>query len=168
MKLSEIKPSDKNPRQIKKEKLELLKKSVSEFEKMMYLRPIVVDESGTILGGNMRYRALKALGRTEIPDEWVTRAQDLTEQEKRRFVIEDNAGFGEWDWDVLANEWDDCPLADWGVDVPKFIEGGDEEIKDIEIKASFRIEIVCKDEEEQEKLYNKFIEEGLECRLLTL
>ena len=71
----------------------------------------------------MRYRAIKALGMTEIPDNWVRVADGLTEEEKRRFVIEDNVGFGEWDWDVLANEWDDLPLADWGVKIEGIKEG---------------------------------------------
>lgn len=120
MKISEIKPNEKNPRVLKKDKLEKLKKSISEFEKMMALRPIVVDENNVILGGNMRYRALKSLNYKEIPDEWVKKADNLTEDEKRRFIIEDNVAFGEWDWDILANEWDADELNDWGLDVPNF------------------------------------------------
>ena len=118
MKLTEIKPSENNPRQITKDKLEKLKKSISEFGKMMELRPIVVDTDGNILGGNMRYRAIKALGISEIPNNWVKVAEGLTEEEKRRFVIEDNVGFGEWDWDVLANEWNEDDLREWGMDLP--------------------------------------------------
>ena len=120
MKVSQLKKNPNNPRQIRGEKLELLKKSVTEFDKMMSLRPIIVDENNVVLGGNMRLAAIKALGMKEIPDEWVKRADDLTEAEKREFIIKDNAGFGEWDWDEIANAWTDEPLADWGLDVPGF------------------------------------------------
>lgn len=95
MKVSDLKLNPGNPRQIRGEKLELLKKSVTEFDKMMSLRPIIVDENNVVLGGNMRLAAIKALGHKEIPDEWVKRADDLTEDEKREFIIKDNAGFGE-------------------------------------------------------------------------
>jgi hypothetical protein len=118
IKVSTLKKNPNNPRQIRGEKLDLLKKSVTEFDKMMSLRPIIVDENNVVLGGNMRLAAIKALGMKEVPDEWVKRADDLTEAEKREFIIKDNAGFGEWDWDVIANEWTDEPLADWGLDVP--------------------------------------------------
>lgn len=120
MKVSAIKKNQNNPRQIKGEKLELLKASVGGFQKMMALRPIIIDENNVVLGGNMRLAAIKALGLKEIPDEWVKRADDLSEDEKKEFIIKDNAGFGEWDWDVIANEWSDEPLSDWGLDVPGF------------------------------------------------
>ena len=122
MKVSILKKNPGNPRQIKGEKLELLKKSVGSFQKMMELRPIIVDENNVVLGGNMRLAAIKALGLKEIPDTWVTKADDLTEDEKREFIIKDNAGFGEWDWDDLANNWDDLPLSDWGLDVPGVVD----------------------------------------------
>lgn len=118
MKLSEIKPNPNNPRLIKDDKFAKLVKSIKDFPKMMDLRPIVVDNNNTILGGNMRYKALKELGYKEIPDTWVKRAEDLTEDEQRRFIAVDNVGFGEWDWDILANEWDSEELSEWGVDVP--------------------------------------------------
>jgi DNA modification methylase len=129
MKVSSLKKNPNNPRQIKGEKLELLKKSVTEFSKMMSLRPIIIDETNTVLGGNMRLAAIKALGMKEIPDDWVKCADDLTEAEKREFIVKDNAGFGEWDWDLLANNWSDLPLNDWGLDLPGF-ETVDEEPKD--------------------------------------
>jgi DNA modification methylase len=86
---------------------------------MMELRPIVVDKNFVVLGGNMRLDALKANGMTEIPDEWVKRASELTEEQKQEFIIKDNAGFGEWDWSALASDWSELPLADWGVDLPE-------------------------------------------------
>lgn len=87
---------------------------------MMSLRPIVVDGDGMILGGNMRLRVLQDLGFKEVPDEWVKRADELTEEEKQRFIIADNVGFGEWEWETLANEWDTEKLEEWGLDLPGF------------------------------------------------
>lgn len=130
IKLSKLVPNPNNPRYITKPELEKLKRSLESFKKMMYARPIVTDENNVILGGNMRYRALDALGYKEIPDEWVYQYTDLTEEEKREFVIKDNAGFGEWDYEELANNWDDLPLSDWGVDVPDNNNLGNFEEKD--------------------------------------
>jgi DNA methylase/ParB-like nuclease domain len=120
MKLSEIIPNPENPRVLRDEKFAKLKQSIQEFPKMMSLRPIVVDQNNMILGGNMRLRALQDLGFKEIPDNWVKRADELTEEEKRRFIIADNVGFGEWDWDELSNNWDVKDLEAWGLDVPGF------------------------------------------------
>lgn len=120
MKLKDIKPNKANPRTIKDDKFRKLLNSIQEFPKMMELRPMVIDADGTVLGGNMRLKALQELGYTEIPDTWVRRAADLTDEEKQRFIIADNVGFGEWDWEALANEWDTGDLAEWGLDVPDF------------------------------------------------
>ena len=118
MKLTEIKSNPNNPRVIKDHKFEKLKKSISEFPKMMELRPMVINEDNIVLGGNMRLKALKDLGYKKVPEEWVKRASDLTEDETRRFIIADNVGFGEHDWEMLANEWDNEELQDWGLDIP--------------------------------------------------
>ena len=127
MKLTEIKSNPNNPRVIKDHKFEKLKKSISEFPKMMELRPMVINEDNIVLGGNMRLKALKDLGYKEVPEEWVKRASDLTEEETRRFIIADNVGFGEHDWDVLANSWDTQELEDWGLDgFPFGVEDSDE------------------------------------------
>jgi len=120
MKISEIKLNKKNPRLIKDYKFEKLKKSITEFPKMLELRPIIIDNDNIILGGNMRYQALKDLGYKELPDNWVKKSSELSEEEKQRFIIADNVGFGDWDWDIIANEWDTELLADWGLDVPSF------------------------------------------------
>jgi len=120
MKLTEIKPNPNNPRIIKDEKFAKLKKSIEEFPKMMALRPMVLDENNIILGGNMRFKALKELGYKEVPNEWIKSAKDLTEDEIRRFIIVDNVGFGDHDWDMLANEWDVTELTEWGLDIPNF------------------------------------------------
>lgn len=99
---------------------------------MMSLRSIIIDEDGMILGGNMRFKALKELGYKEVPDEWVKRYSELTEDEKQRFIIADNIGFGEYDWDILANEWDKNDLIEWGLDIPELnkVIKKTEELKD--------------------------------------
>jgi hypothetical protein len=117
MKLSKIKNNPNNPRVIKDDKFRKLVKSIEEFPKMMSLRPIVINDDFIVLGGNMRLKALQDLGYKEIPDEWVKKASDLTSDEQRRFIISDNVGFGEHDWEMLANQWDAEQLADWGLDV---------------------------------------------------
>jgi site-specific DNA-methyltransferase (adenine-specific) len=120
MKLSQIKPNPENPRVIKDLKFERLCRSIEQFPKMMELRPIVVDQNMVVLGGNMRLKALQHLGFKEIPETWCKKADDLNEDEKRRFIISDNAGFGEWDFEELANTWSEDPLEEWGLDVPNF------------------------------------------------
>jgi len=115
VKLSEIKPNPKNPRLIKDEKFKKLVKSIKEFPQMLELRPIVVDENNIILGGNMRFKALKEAGYTEVS---IVRANDLTAEQKDEFIVKDNVGFGEWDWDSLANEWEVDKLEEWGLDLP--------------------------------------------------
>ena len=119
MKLKDIKANPNNPRVLRDDKFAKLKQSISEFPKMLTLRPMVIDENNMILGGNMRLRALQDLGYTEIDDAWVKRSSDLTEEEKQRFIIADNISFGTWDWDTLANDWDSEQLSDWGLDVWK-------------------------------------------------
>jgi len=131
MKLKDIKSNPNNPRIIKDERFEKLKKSIKEFPKMMALRPMVINQDNIVLGGNMRLKALKELGYTELPNEWVKRAEDLTDEEARRFIIADNVGFGEHDWDILANQWDSIELRDWGLEgFPFEIETKEQEIKE--------------------------------------
>lgn len=116
MKLSELKENPNNPRFVKDGAFAGLVKSLTEFPEMMELRPIVIDADNIILGGNMRFKALLEMGRDEIPDSWVVRAEQLTEDQKKRFIIADNKPFGEWDFEKLANEWDMKDLLDWGFD----------------------------------------------------
>ena len=106
MKMKDIHINPKNPRYIKDDRYLLLKKNLKEFPKMMKLRPIIIDDSGMILGGNMRYLAMIDLGYKEIPEGWVKKASDLTKEEREKFKILDNVPFGNWDFDILANEWD--------------------------------------------------------------
>jgi len=107
--------SPTNPRVIKDHKFRKLVQSIKEFPQMLEMRPIVVDEEMVVLGGNMRLRACLEAGLTEVP---IIRATELTEQQKKEFVIKDNSSFGEWDWDLLANEWDIQDLDQWGLDIP--------------------------------------------------
>lgn len=122
IKLSSLQKNKKNPRYITADKLEKLKASIESFEQMLEARPIVTDEDGVILGGNMRFEALKALGYKEIPAAWVKTLTGLTDEQKREFLIKDNVGFGAWDWDTLANEWESELLTDWALNVPEIFE----------------------------------------------
>ena len=124
MKISKLKNNPNNPRLIKDDKFEKLKKSISEFPEMMEKRPIVcvTDDDGKLypLGGNMRLKALQELGYKEIPDNWILLSDEWTEEQRREFVIKDNVGFGSWNWEELANEWDSEKLEEWGLDLPGF------------------------------------------------
>lgn len=113
-KISKIKSNPNNPRIIKDDKFLKLVNSIKEFPKMLELRPIIVNEDMIVLGGNMRLKACIEAGLKEVP---IIQANELTEQQQKEFIIKDNVGFGEWDWDVLANEWDSEELTEWGLDV---------------------------------------------------
>jgi len=117
VKISEVKTNPKNPRLIKDDKFRKLVKSIQEFPQMLELRPIVVDENNIVLGGNMRLKACKEAGLKEV---YIVKADNLTELQKDEFIVKDNVGFGEWDWDMLANEWDSERLNYWGLEVPIF------------------------------------------------
>jgi len=119
MNINDIKLNLNNPRFIKDERYQKLKKNMQEFPKMMKLRPIIIDDDGMIIGGNMRYLAMKDLGYKDIPEGWVVKASGLTEEERRRFVITDNIPYGDWDYDKLANEWNMEELVDWGIELPE-------------------------------------------------
>ena len=113
--ITQVVPNTSNPRIIKDDKFKKLVKSIQEFPQMLELRPIVVDANMIVLGGNMRLKACKAAGLTEVP---IVIADNLTEEQQAEFIIKDNVGFGEWDWDLLANEWDEELLQEWGLDLP--------------------------------------------------
>ena len=115
--IREIKPNTNNPRFIKDDKFRKLVKSIKEFPEMLELRPIVVDSDMIVLGGNMRLKACIEAGLTEVP---ILIADQLTEEQKKEFIVKDNVGFGEWDWDLLANEWDTDLLEEWGLDITGF------------------------------------------------
>ena len=123
---------------------------------MMDIRPIVVNGDMVTLGGNMRLRACREAGMKEVP---VIVLEGLDEKQEKEFIIKDNVGYGEWDWEMLANEWDSNKLEEWGLDIPVFAEENDMNDLSDKIKNDFRIEIILKSEEEQEKTYNELIEQ---------
>ena len=116
-KISDLKVNADNPRYIKDEKFNQLVKSIKELPQMLEIRPIVVNDDMVVLGGNMRLRACQKAGLKEVP---IIKASDLTPAQQQEFIIKDNVGFGSWDWDVLANEWDSEQLEDWGLELPGF------------------------------------------------
>lgn len=122
--IKNIKPNPNNPRVIKDEKFAKLVQSLKELPEMATVRPIVVNSDMIVLGGNMRLKAMKEAGWKEVPVEIV----DWDEDKQRQFIIKDNVGFGEWDWEMLANEWDAEQLEKWGLDIPTF----EEEVKELE------------------------------------
>jgi hypothetical protein len=111
--IASVKENPDNPRFIKDSKFKKLVKSIKAFPEMLEKRPIVVDENMVVLGGNMRLKACKSAGLFEV---WIDIAEGWTEEQKREFIVKDNVGFGEWDWDILANEWDVQQLEEWGLD----------------------------------------------------
>jgi len=115
VKTKDIIPNTENPRIIKDDKFKKLVQSIKDFPEMLEIRPIVVNNEMMILGGNMRLKAIQEIGIKEVP---IIKAENLTEQQQREFLIKDNVGFGEWDWDALANDWDPAELNEWGLDVP--------------------------------------------------
>lgn len=172
--IAEIKLNPRNPRVIKDDKFKKLVESLRTFPQMLDKRPLVcvtdpVDGLIFPLGGNMRLKAAKELKMAKMP---VEMADDWTEEQRQEFIIKDNVGFGEWNYEELQAEWDVEQLEEWGLDMPDFStdEILEDEQKDLSsnIENLYRIEVICKDEEHQETTYNKLIEQGYECRLLTL
>jgi ParB-like chromosome segregation protein Spo0J len=146
VKISEVKPNPKNPRILKDDKFKKLVKSIQEFPDMLNKRPLIVftdvDNKYVVLGGNQRLRALKELKHETVP---IIIADEWTEEQKNEFLIKDNVGFGEWDWDSLANEWDAEKLDDWGLDLPILMDEpsldeliGEEKNKPASMKITFK------------------------------
>ena len=124
VKITDIYANENNPRILKDDKFRKLVKSIKDFPEMLEIRPIVVNNEMMVLGGNMRLRAIQEIGLKEIP---IIKAENLTEEQQREFLIKDNVGFGEWDWDALANDFNADDLQDWGLELPKFIDEVEEE-----------------------------------------
>lgn len=114
--IKEIKPNPNNPRVLKDDKFKKLVQSLKDFPEMANVRPIVVNTDMIVLGGNMRLRAMQEAGWKKAPVQIV----DWSIEKQNEFIIKDNVGFGEWDWDVLANEWNESELTEWGLDIPNF------------------------------------------------
>jgi ParB-like chromosome segregation protein Spo0J len=169
VKISDIKSNPNNPRLIKDDKFKKLVKSIQEFPQMLEIRPIVVNQDMIVLGGNMRLKACKEAGLKEIP---IIYADDLTEEQQRQFIIKDNVGFGEWDWEMIANEWDAEQLDDWGMNVPSFDpdvdysilddEGLDKQLEDMTngVKKAIQIEFEAEHYQEAYELVKFWREQG--------
>ena len=127
--IQEVIPNENNPRFIKDYKFKKLVKSIKEFPQMLKLRPIVVNSDMVVLGGNMRLKACKEAGLKEV---YILVADELTQEQEREFIVKDNVGFGEWDWDILANDWNGQQVSDWGLTVVPF-EDSVEEVLEQEI-----------------------------------
>ena len=115
--INKIKNNPNNPRILKDDKFKKLVKSIQEFPEMLELRPIVVNNDMIVLWWNMRLKACKEAGLKEIP---IIKASEFTEEQQREFIIKDNVWYGEWDWEMLANEWESEELEDWGLDIPSY------------------------------------------------
>jgi site-specific DNA-methyltransferase (adenine-specific) len=142
--IKEVIPNKSNPRIIKDDKFKKLVQSIKDFPQMLEIRPIVVDENNIILGGNQRFKACIEAGLKEV---FILKAEDLTEEQKHEFIVKDNVGFGEWDWDIIANEWDTEKLTDWGLDLPLdlSVEELEAEEDDYEIPDEINTDIVLGD-----------------------
>jgi hypothetical protein len=166
--IGRVKINPNNPRIIKDEKFKKLVKSINDFPQMLEIRPIVVNDDMVVLGGNMRLKACKEAGLKEIP---IIKASSLTEEQQKEFIIKDNVGFGEWDWSAVQSDWHIEKLSEWGLDIPFFdTEENKDDLTDLsdKIKTEFKIEVIAKNEQEQESIYNKLIELNYQCRILTL
>lgn len=191
MKLSQVKPNPNNPRFIKDDKFERLVNSIVLFPQMMKLRPIVIDENFIALGGNMRDKAileikkrgiefvekllkdykkeenieiLKPIFKSEFPEGWVLQEVDLSEEQKDEFILKDNAAFGSWNFDMLANQFDAELLTDWGIDIPNLdLSPIDEEKEQKAISTTLIVE--CEDLEKLSILFNELQKRGFEVKL---
>lgn len=128
VKIAEVKPNPNNPRLIKDDKFRKLVKSIQEFPDMLNVRPIVVNQDMVVLGGNMRLKAIKEAGYKDIAVQIV----DWSEDQQKEFIVKDNASFGEWDWDDLANNWDEEQLVEWGVDA--WVNKGNDDLLELDAK----------------------------------
>ena len=151
VKIGKVKGNESNPRFIKEDKFEKLVKSIKDFPEMLKLRPIVVNKDMTVLGGNMRLKACIEAGLKEV---YILKAEGLTKEQEDEFIVKDNLGFGEWDWDVLANEWDSVQLEEWGLDGFPFeeVELDSEELVIDETHKTIPISFKIKDYEEANEL----------------
>ena len=140
--ISDIRENPNNPRLIKDDKFKKLVQSIKDFPQMLAIRPIVVNADMTVLGGNMRLKACKEAGLEKVP---VIMANDLTEAQQKEFIIKDNVGFGEWDWELIANEWDAERVTEWGLDIPDFKVEADATEDDYEIPDEVQTDIVLGD-----------------------
>ena len=160
MDLVDLRLNDNNPRTIKDDKFMKLVKSLQEFPQMLALRPIVVNLDFVILGGNMRFRAAREAGLKQVP---VLIAEGLTEAQQFEFIIKDNVGFGDWDFDALANDWSELPLSDWGLDLPVVINLDDAPPPSAKEKA-WKLEVLADTEDQQNEIFEKLQSAGYDVK----
>lgn len=170
IKIDLIKSNPSNPRIIKDSKFKKLVKSIKKFPEMLEIRPIVVDDKMIVLGGNMRLKACKEAQLNEI---YIIKANNLTKEQQNEFIIKDNSSFGEWDWDVLNEDWDVTLLEDWGLDLPeektKGNDDDDDYIDDDEspnISQMWFLNIQMNNEKDCQEWYEKLQAEGLNCKIV--
>ena len=141
-KINNIRVHPDNPRLIKNQKFRKLVKSIKDFPEMLEKRPLIVNKDLICLGGNMRLKAAREAGVKEI---WIDIA-DWSEEKQKEFIIKDNSGFGEWDWDILANEWDQDKLNDWGLDLPPMFDEPEEAKEDDYVEPdNLKVDVVLGD-----------------------
>jgi ParB-like chromosome segregation protein Spo0J len=162
--ISEVKTNPSNPRVIKDDKFRRLVQSIISFPQMLEIRPIVVNNDMIVLGGNMRLRACQEAGLKEVS---IIKADDLTIEQQREFIIKDNVGFGEWDWEILANEWNADELNEWGIDLPKFESEEETKEHQEDSQLSWFLNIRCDNEQQTNELYEKFISEGYDVKIIN-
>jgi hypothetical protein len=154
---------------IKDDKFYKLVKSLEEDPDFCNVRPVVVNKDMIVLGGNMRLKAAKELGWKEIPCEIV----DWSEEKQRAFTIKDNVGYGEWDWDMLANEWDAEQLNEWGLEVPKFNNAENDPENDpfddegINARNQYGVIVICENEGNQESVFKDLTSMGYNCKIVV-
>lgn len=199
VKISQLIANEENPRYITKPAFDKLVKSILVFPRMLEIRPVVVNSSYKVLGGNMRLRALERIAEMQAAEiraalesletyrrkteleranllqywaEWqvnpvvkVISVVQMSEDEQREFVIKDNVGFGEWNFDALANEWDDVELTEWGMTLPQPDDDAEnkEETRQEEKKPVYIVEIVCKSEQDRKETFRMLTEAGYDC-----
>jgi ParB-like chromosome segregation protein Spo0J len=171
LKVSQLKFNPENPRRISPDQLDRLVRSIESLPKMMELRPIVYDPATMyVLGGNQRLAALRKMGMKEIPDEWVKSTTDMTDKEKREFVLRDNVQAGEWDYSALDESFADFDLDDIGIGIPEFENTIISEHTSIEqeLKTAFEIVIEFDNENVLQKAFEKLSAEGYTCRISIL
>lgn len=144
VKISEVNTNPNNPRILKDDKFKKLVNSIKGFPEMLEIRPIVVNDDMIVLGGNMRLKACIEAGLKEVH---IIKASELTQDQQREFIIKDNVGFGEWDWDMIANEWDTDEIESWGLDIPVFDEPIELEAEedDYEMPEQMQVDVVLGD-----------------------
>jgi ParB-like chromosome segregation protein Spo0J len=160
-KTSDIKVNPNNPRVIKDDKFKKLVQSVKDFPQMLEIRPIVVNDDMIVLGGNMRFKACKEAGLKEVP---IIIAENLTEEQQKEFIIKDNVSGGEWNWDIIADNWDYEILNNWGLDIPGF-DLNDEFREETPYNFMNKVTIEFKTTEEAQVYFEKATKEGLNVKM---